>query len=91
VRGRRKNESCHAGTVGRRGEMPCLRRWQEREVWRPCEGAERVRPECGPAGQPSGSTAANIEHRMYQVVTRDYRGRQINHMEVRKWPSYCAV
>lgn len=54
-RGSRKKGSCHVGNVYRRGEMLCLRRWQDRDAWLPYEGSRGCGPEHSPVEQPFGS------------------------------------
>jgi hypothetical protein len=52
---RRRKEICLVGRVWRRGELPCLRRVEDKEAWPPCEDAGRV---LGPRGCPARSRAA---------------------------------
>ena len=59
-----KKEINHAGTVWRRGKIPCLRRLKDKEAWLPCKEAQRALPSGGHSGEPSRSRAAKIEFRI---------------------------
>jgi hypothetical protein len=58
---RRRQREMHYATMSVEERKVAM---TEKSAESPCEGVGRMRPECGPVGQPSGSRAAKIEERI---------------------------